>query len=305
MKMTQLDKWNKELQVLSNRRYKRMDGELYNYYKDTLKELKLEAKDYLERYDELSFSKRLEIENRFKMMGRIDEVLSELSSKTTQTVTEYVTEELQQGYYGTWYALEGAENLQLDFGMLPEEYIARIVHQPVNGEIFSARLYRYRTKLVENVTSALLDGAVRGAGYAEVAKQIGELTEANYKQALRIARTEGGRVQSTVKQKAYEDAEAMGIKLEKQWMSTLDEKTRTSHQELDGQRAEIKEQFEFEGYKADGPKLFGVPWLDINCRCTTIPVVNDIAPEFRIDNTTGEHIKYTNYNEWAEAKGVG
>lgn len=282
-----------------------MDGELYNYYKDTLKQLKLEVKDYMERYDELSFSKRLEIENRFKMMGRIDEVLSELSGKATQTVAEYVTEELQQGYYGTWYTLEGAENLQLDFGMLPEEYIARIVHQPVNGEIFSARLYRYRTKLVENVTSALLDGAVRGAGYAEVAKQIGELTEANYKQALRIARTEGGRVQSTVKQKAYEDAEAMGIKLEKQWMSTLDEKTRTSHQELDGQRAEIKEQFEFEGYKADGPKLFGVPWLDINCRCTTIPMVNDIAPEFRVDNKTGEHIKYTNYNEWAEAKGVG
>lgn len=302
---TQLDKWNKELQALSNRRYKRMDGELYNYYKDTLKQLKLEVKDYMERYDELSFSKRLEIENRFKMMGRIDEVLSELSGKATQTVAEYVTEELQQGYYGTWYTLEGAENLQLDFGMLPEEYIARIVHQPVNGEIFSARLYRYRTKLVENVTSALLDGAVRGAGYAEVAKQIGELTEANYKQALRIARTEGGRVQSTVKQKAYEDAEAMGIKLEKQWMSTLDEKTRTSHQELDGQRAEIKEQFEFEGYKADGPKLFGVPWLDINCRCTTIPMVNDIAPEFRVDNKTGEHIKYTNYNEWAEAKGVG
>lgn len=281
-----------------------MDGELYNYYKDTLKQLKLEVKDYLERYDELSFSKRLEIENRFKMMGRIDEVLSELSGKATQTVAEYVTEELQQGYYGTWYTLEGAENLQLDFGMLPEEYIARIVHQPVNGEIFSARLYRYRTKLVENVTSALLDGAVRGAGYAEVAKQIGELTEANYKQALRIARTEGGRVQSTVKQKAYEDAEAMGIKLEKQWMSTLDEKTRTSHQELDGQRAEIKEQFEFEGYKADGPKLFGVPWLDINCRCTTIPMVNDIAPEFRVDNKTGEHIKYTNYQDWADVKGI-
>lgn len=305
MKMTQLDKWNKELQALSNRRYKRMDGELYNYYKDTLKELKLEAKIYLERYDELSFSKRLEIENRFKMMGRIDEVLSELSSKTTQTITEYVTEELQQGFYGTWYAIEGIENVQLEFGMLPERYIEQLVNEPVAGKAFSKRLYDNRKKLSTNVTTALLDGATRGVGYAQVAKRIGELTEANYKQALRIARTEGGRVQSTVKQKAYEDAETMGIKLEKQWMSTLDEKTRTSHQILDGQRAEIKEQFEFEGYKADGPKLFGVPWLDINCRCTTIPVVNDIAPEFRIDNTTGEHIKYTNYNEWTEAKGVG
>lgn len=305
MKMTiQLDKWNKELETLSNRRYKKMDGVLYNYYKDTLRQLKFEVQDYLGHYDELSFSKRLEVENQLKMTRRIDEILVELSGKATQTITEYVTEELQQGYYGTWYALEGAENLQIDFGMLPERYIEQLVHKPVNRRVFSRRLYYHRTDLAERVTSALLDGAVRGVGYAKVAKQIGELTEANYKQSLRIARTEGGRVQSSAKQKSYEDAEAMGIKLEKQWMSTLDEKTRTSHQVIDGQRVKINEKFTVDGEQADGPRLFGVAGLDINCRCTTIPVVNDIVPEFRVDNTTGEHIKYTNYQDWADAKGI-
>lgn len=302
--MQQLDKWNKELEKLSSKRYKQMDGALYKYYKETLKQLKIEAKEYLAIYDELSFSRRLEIESRFKMMGRIDEVLGELSGRTTQSVTEYVTEELQQGYNGVFYAVEGIENVQLDFGMLPEDYIARLVHQPVNGEIFSSRLYRYHTKLAENVTNALLDGAVRGVGYAKVAKQIGELTEANYKQALRIARTEGGRVQSAAKQKAYQDAEEMGVKMQKRWLSFLDSKTRHQHQILDGQTVGVNDKFMFDGYVADGPKLFGVPWLDINCRCTTIPIVNDIEPSVRRDNETGDVIKYKNYKEWAEAKGA-
>ena len=281
-----------------------MDSEIYNFYKDTLKEMKAEIKDYLERYEELSFSKRLELENQFKRAGRIDEILSDLSGKTTQSVTDYARDELQLGYNGVWYAIEGAENVQLDFGMLPERYINELVTKKVDGKNFSTRLYQYRKELADRTTTALLSAAANGEGYRKVAKQIGELTEANYKQALRIARTEGGRVQSTAKQKAYEEAEAIGVELEKQWMSTLDKKTRSSHQSLDGQVVGVDDDFVSEnGHKAKGPRLFNVASEDINCRCTTITNVKGISPATRKDNETKEIIKYTNYNEWAEAKG--
>lgn len=301
--MQQMDKWHKELDKLSSRRYKRMDGELYNHYKDTLKSLKKELKSYIENYDQLSFSKRLEVENQLKMAQRIDGIISELAGSTQQTVAQYVHDELQQGYMGVWYALEGAENIQLDFGMLPERYIEQLVNKKVDGKTFSKRLYNNRDDLADRVTTTLLSGAVRGDGYAKVAKQVGELTEANYKQALRIARTEGGRVQSTAKQRAYQEAKAKGVNIKKKWLATLDKKTRHQHQELDGQTVEIEEQFEFKGNKADGPRLFGVAGLDINCRCTTITEVNGISPDLRKDNENKEIIKYNSYNEWAEAKG--
>lgn len=304
MKMNQLDKWNKEIEALSNRRYRNMDSEIYNFYKDSLKQMKIEIKDYLERYEELSFSKRLELENQFKRAGRIDEILSDLSGKTTQSVTGYVRDELQLGYNGVWYAIESAENIQLDFGMLPERYINELVTKKVDGKNFSTRLYQYRKELADRTTTALLSAAANGEGYRKVAKQIGELTEANYKQALRIARTEGGRVQSTAKQKAYEEAEAIGVELEKQWMSTLDKKTRSSHQSLDGQTVGVDDDFVSEnGHKAKGPRLFNVASEDINCRCTTITKVKGISPATRKDNESKEIIKYTNYKEWAEAKG--
>lgn len=300
--MNQLDKWNKELELLSKASYKKMDKELYTFYKEALKKLKVEIKKYIDEYEELSFSERLQAEKSIKTANRIDEILWNLSDKAQPRVYEYVRSEIEDGYYGSWYTLEGKENIQVDFSMLNESYIERLVDKKVSGKNFSKRLYEYRDKLAENVTSSLLNGAIAGKGYAYVAKEIGELTEADYKRALRIARTEGGRVQSTVRQKAYEEAKDKGIDLQKRWMATLDKRTRHSHQELDGQTIGVDEKFIFNGYKADGPRLFGIASLDINCRCTTISVVNDIDPAVRRDNETKEFIEYKSYKEWKSDK---
>lgn len=280
-----------------------MDSEIYNFYKDTLKEMKAEIKDYLERYEELSFSKRLELENQFKRAGRIDEILSDLSGKTTQSVTDYARDELQLGYNGVWYAIEGAENVQLDFGMLPERYINELVTKKVDGKNFSTRLYQYRKELADRTTTALLSAAANGEGYRKVAKQIGELTEANYKQALRIARTEGNRVSSQAQQKSLEQAKTIGVNVKKKWLSTLDEKTRSSHQNLDGQVVDVEEYFISDsGAKALQPGMFHVASEDCNCRCTVISVVNGISPDLRKDNESKKIIKYKNYKEWLETK---
>ena len=302
--MQQLDKWNKELEQLSKKRYKRMDNKLYNAYKDGLKQLKIEIKQYIDAYDSLSFSQRLQVERQLQVATQINDVINEVAGKEERLLRSFISDEGTQGYFGTFYALEGAENIQLSFAMLPESYIEGLVNTPVAGKKLSTRLYTNQSKLAQEATNALLQGAFRGEGYSKVAKRVGELTEANYKQALRIARTEGGRVQSTAKQRAYQEAKDKGIDIKKRWLSTLDKKTRHTHQSLDGQTVEIEEEFVSDGgAKAMGPRMFGKPQEDINCRCTTITIVNGIEPELRKDIETKEIIKYNNYNEWAEAKG--
>ncbi|GEK88891.1 phage putative head morphogenesis protein, SPP1 gp7 family [Alkalibacterium putridalgicola] len=302
--MQELDKWHKELELLSSRTYNEVDNKLFKFYRKALKDLKREIKVYIENYDMLSFSKRLEAERQIEAAKQIDDILWNMEAQTQPAIRDHVKEQVKQGYYGTFYALDGAENVQLDFGMLNESYIERLVDKKVAGSTLSKRLYEHRNKLAKTVTNELLMGATKGKGYAEVAKRVGELTEADYKQALRIARTEGGRVQSEAKQRAYKEAENKGVKLKKQWQSTLDKKTRHSHQELDGQTVAIDGKFKINGYEADGPRLFGNPGLDINCRCTTISVVDGISPAVRRDNETKKVIEYKNYTEWAEQKGV-
>lgn len=301
--MQQLDKWNKELDRLSKKRYKQMDNQLYNTYKDGLKQLKIEIKQYIDAYDSLSFSQRLQAERQLQVAAQINDVINEMGGKEERLLRSFISDEGTQGYFGTFYALEGAENIQLNFAMLPESYIEELVNTPVAGKRLSTRLYTNQSKLAQEATTALLQGAFRGEGYAKVAKRVGELTEANYKQALRIARTEGGRVQSTAKQRSYVEAKNKGVDIQKRWLSTLDKKTRHSHQELDGQTVDVEEEFTApSGAKAMGPRLFQEASETINCRCTTITVVNGISPDLRKDNETKEIVQYNNYKEWLEAK---
>ncbi len=302
--MEQLNRWYKELIRLSETDYKNTDSELYNFYKDALKLLKIEIKQYIDEYETLSFSKRLEAERLIKVADRIDEILIDLNKKSGSIIRQHIDHEFKAGYFGTWYALEGAENVTLDFTMINERYIEELTNQPVAYKTLSKRLYEGRAALAKKVTNELKMATLRGDGYEKVAKNVSELTEASYKQSLRIARTEGGRVQSVGKQKAYKEAEKKGVKLEKRWLSTLDKKTRHSHQELDGQTVGVDEQFNFDGHKADGPRLFKRASLDINCRCTTIAVVDGVAPDVRKDNLTGAKIEYTTYKDWYTSKRV-
>ena len=302
--MEQHNRWYKELIRLSETQFKKTDDELFNFYKEALKQMKVEIKAYIDDYEKLSFSKKLEAERLIKVADRIDEILLELNEKSGSIIRQHIESEIGNGYYGTWYALEGAENILLDFPILGEKYIEKLIEKPVAYKTLSKRLYQGRAKLAKTVTNELKMAAIRGDGYAKVAKAVGELTDADYKQALRIARTEGGRTQATVKQTAYEEAKKAGVEMEKRWLSTLDKKTRHSHQELDGQTVAVDEQFTFDGHKADGPRLFGRAALDINCRCTTLAVVDKVAPEIRKDNLTGDVIEYTTYNDWYTSKRV-
>ena len=177
-----------------------------------------------------------------------------------------------------------------------------LVNAPVAGKRLSKRLYQYRDKLTDNVTQNIITGLFEGKSYAEIARRVNEETEASYKQALRIARTEAGRTQSTTTQKGYIEAKKQGIDIQKRWLATLDKKTRHDHRELDGQTVEVDGKFSIRGHTAKGPRLFGVASEDVNCRCTTIEVIDGISPELRKDNESKEMIKYKNYDEWLNSR---
>lgn len=177
-----------------------------------------------------------------------------------------------------------------------------LVNAPVAGKRLSKRLYQYRDKLADNVTQNIITGLFEGKSYAEIARRVNEETEASYKQALRIARTEAGRTQSTTTQKGYIEAKKKGIDIQKRWLATLDKKTRHDHRELDGQTIEVDEKFSVRGHTAEGPRLFGVAREDVNCRCTTIEVIDGVAPELRKNNETKEASEYKNYEDWLQGK---
>ena len=108
---------------------------------------------------------------------------------------------------------------------------------------------------------------------------------------------------------SYAAAEKMGIKLKREWVATLDGRTRHAHAMLDGQRAEIDKPFKVDGYEIMFPGDRSAPgYLIYNCRCTMVADVDgvdtsDVMRRAR-DPETGESvlIKNRTYQEWAEWK---
>ena len=81
---------------------------------------------------------------------------------------------------------------------------------------------------------------------------------------VRIAETETHRDANTA---ALDTAKKAGAK-SKTWVTMGDEKVRDPHQYLDGVTIGIDDEFiTYDGGHAKAPGLFGIPELDINCRC--------------------------------------
>ncbi|MEX1517026.1 MULTISPECIES: phage minor head protein [Enterococcus] len=300
--MDQLNKWQQELKQLTAKQYQKTDSQLFNLYRKQLIDIKKKLKHYTDNADNLSFSTRLEVERLFNVAKDIDIILSSSYPSIEEAIKAYSAGQAQQGYYGVWYSLEQSQNIVLQLPLINHDYVMNLVNAPVAGKRLSKRLYQYRDKLADNVTQNIITGLFEGKSYAEIARRVNEETEASYKQALRIARTEAGRTQSTTTQKGYIEAKKKGIDIQKRWLATLDKKTRHDHRELDGQTIEVDEKFSVRGHTAEGPRLFGVAREDVNCRCTTIEVINGVAPELRKNNETKEASEYKNYEDWLQGK---
>jgi len=82
----------------------------------------------------------------------------------------------------------------------------------------------------------------------------------------RVVETE---VHRTFNQALIDTASKSDKQLYKTWVTMGDDKVRDAHFYLEGQTIPLGEEFiTIGGYSAQAPSLFGVPDLDIGCRCT-------------------------------------
>jgi uncharacterized protein with gpF-like domain len=75
----------------------------------------------------------------------------------------------------------------------------------------------------------------------------------------------------------FRTQQASGLFQKREWVTTLDGEWRTEHFELNGDTARYDEEFTAAGSSAKYPGDFDVPELDINCRCTTMPLADELS----------------------------
>ena len=139
-----------------------------------------------------------------------------------------------------------------------------------------------------------------GESIPKIAKRVQKVTGKNMNDSIRIARTEIGRAENSGRMDSYKQAEKQGLKLTKKWLSTIDNRTRISHQHLNLQERDLDDSF------SNGlmfPCDNGPASEVCNCRCTTIIEFVGLekgAKEIDLD----EKLKKMSYKQWGEYRNV-
>lgn len=201
---------------------------------------------------------------------QLDGILDDLHTNQFTAINDYLINCYENGFVGSLYDLHG-QGIPLLFPINQDQVVKAIDTDAKLSNGMYSRLGEDITKLKQNIRSELSRGVAGGLTWHEIADRIASkmtspVDTAKYN-AMRIARTEGHRVQQASQFDSLIEAKSKGADVVKQWDSTLDDRTRETHRLLDGQIREIDEPFEIQGLKAMYPGDFGDPAEDINCRC--------------------------------------
>lgn len=162
----------------------------------------------------------------------------------------------------------------------------------------------------KQITASVTSSILQGKSIKHIADDLqNRISTMNRDSAIRTARTAVTSAQNAGRMDSYAAAQKMGIKLKREWVATLDNRTRHAHAMLDGQQADIDKPFKVDGYDIMFPGDTSAPgYLVYNCRCTTIAVVDGVGTstaQRRARNpATGETEVISNmtYAEWLKRK---
>ena len=157
-----------------------------------------------------------------------------------------------------------------------------------------------KRQISASVTSSIL----QGKSIPGIAKDLQtRIPDMNKSSAIRTARTAVTGAQNAGRMDSYVAAEKMGIKVRKEWLATLDGRTRHSHAMLDGKVVDKDKKFENGCMFPGDPN--GAPEETYNCRCTLIAAVDGVDTsnaKRRVRNPeTGKNelVSDMTYQEWA------
>lgn len=211
------------------------------------------------------------------------------------------------------FEIEKAGNIDMGFGLYDEDTVKSLLRDEPN------LLPPSRVKIPEDeawnmkaIARQINMGIVMGEGLEDIAKRLRKVADMSANQARTHARTAMTGAQNAGRIEGYHRAEKMGVKLEKEWLATLDKRTRHAHAALDGQHVPVDEPFDSEL----GPIMFpgdpaARPANVYNCRCTLISRLLDYPSENAKrrpnlqeygDALVQKPIKDMTYAEWANWK---
>ena len=156
----------------------------------------------------------------------------------------------------------------------------------------------------KQITASITSSILQGKSIKQIADDLQKrITGMNRTSAIRAARTAITGAQNAGRMDSYHAAEKMGIKLKKEWLATLDNRTRHAHAVLDGQQADVDKPFKVDGREIRFP---GDPtaagYLVYNCRCTLVAAVDGVDTSDALRRDKYGPLPNMTYSQWENQK---
>lgn len=253
---------------------KKVAAELKSIYSAALADIDTKVQALLARQDANTPTVIYQVQHQLALKKQIGGILDQLHGSEFTTIEKYLEDCYKNGYTGVMYDLAG-QGMPVLMGPDPKQVVQAVkLDSKISTDLYTA-LGEDVGQLKKKISATVSRGISTGMSYWQIAQQLNAQSNTGLYNAMRIARTEGHRIQIQSALDAQHAAKAQGCDVVKQWDSTLDGKTRPTHRALDGQIREIDEDFEVTNakgstLKAAGPGLFGRPSEDIHCRCAVL-----------------------------------
>lgn len=220
--------------------------------------------------DEFSQSRMYRLEYQRTLRDQVSGILDKLHGDQYATVQQHLHNSYHDGFIGTMYSIHG-QGIPVIAPIDQDAAVKAILTDSKISEGLYESLGIDTKALKKAISSEVTRGIATNMPFADIARNIANRSRAPLSRAKTIVRTESHRIQQAAANDARNAAKDRGCEVVKQWDSTLDGNTRSTHRQLDGQIRETDEPFQLaSGKKAMYPGDFGKAEEDCNCRCVAL-----------------------------------
>ena len=261
-------------------------------FKTTLKQYKKLVENDVEGKLEqkiLNISIKQRITRLQALQDKIDIILEQLQNNANVEMNNNFFETLENSYYKNIYDIEKSQNIHTDFSLLNEKTVDGILKYNWSGVTYSDRIWRNQIELRQNLKDSLNKNFIQGSSIGQLAAEISKIMDADYKNCVRLMRTEVNYINNKASIQAYKEK---GIK-QYEFVAVLDLRTSEMCAEKDGEIINID----------DLVVGKNCPPLHPNCRSTVIPHIEGVERNRVARNVaTGEteEVGNLNYKQWYE-----
>lgn len=181
-----------------------------------------------------------------------------------------------EDHYRRTIPLFGGMALRQIKSRLVERKAAQTIYESLVADWIARESLRKATMIADtdrdDVLGAISDGLTEGLGTEEIARGIRKVSSLTPYRAATVARTETHAAATFGSIESVRQAERdLGVRMNKEWLATRDNRTRPEHLAADGQQVAMDEKFSVGGESMDRPgDTAASPENVVNCRCAIL-----------------------------------